>query len=243
MRRALALAALATVPGVVQADWYAGGALGHVRAKAEDFRFHNPVGAGPLNLNIGGNYVPMQSVNDRDSASTWSVRGGYLFAGTPWRLEADFTRRAQVSFRGFANFAAIGGGNFQQDLRVRSQSYLLMGYYDHALDRDWSLYGGAGIGVARNRSDGRQGDNQAPPTGGNFPARTNSNTAWAAALGVSRKLTDRLTGDLGYRYVDLGKADTGTTNASFAAVGMNANERLEAKLRSHEFRLGLNYRF
>ena len=243
MRRALAFAALAAISGVAQADWYGGGALGYVREKANGFRFQNPVGAGPLNLNIGGNYVPLNSVNDRKNTSDWSVRGGYMFADSPWRLEADFTRRNRTNFRGFANFAAVGGGNFQQDLRVRSDSYMLMGYYDHAIDRDWAIYGGGGIGLARNRSDGRQGDNQAPPTGGFFPSRKDSNTAWALALGVSRKLTDRLTGDLGYRYMNLGTANTGTTDASFAAVGMNPNERLESKLRTHEFRLGLNYRF
>ena len=68
----------------------------------------------------------------------------------------------------------------------------------------------------------------------------------AAALGLIGKLTDRVSVDVGYRYVTLGKANTGTTDASFGALvpfAMNSFERLESKLRSHELRLGLNYRF
>jgi opacity protein-like surface antigen len=63
---------------------------------------------------------------------------------------------------------------------------------------------------------------------------------------VSRKLSERWTADLGYRYVSLGKADTGTTDSSQTALtpfAMNAGERLEAKLKAHEVRLGVNYRF
>ena len=119
-----------------------------------------------------------------------------------------------------------------------------MAYYDHALNQDWAVSGGLGLGWARNRVDGRQGANLGGT--GFFPTASNSNGAWAAALGVSRKLTDRLTGDIGYRYVDLGKANTGTTDASFGALvpfAMNPNERLESKLSVHEIRVGLNYRF
>jgi opacity protein-like surface antigen len=242
MRHILGFAVLAMLPGLAQADWYIGGALAHMRAKAEDFRFHNPVGA-PFAVGAPpGPYIPMNSVSDRDKGTAWSIRGGYVLPGSPWRAELDYTRRGEVGFRGYADFGP--GANFQQDLRVKSESLLLMGYYDHSLDRDWSLYGGLGIGRARNRSEGMQGRNLGGT--GTFPSASHDNMAWALAFGVSRKLTDRLTGDLGYRYVHLGKADTGTTDGSQAGLApfpMNPNERLEAKLRVHEFRAGVNYRF
>lgn len=222
-----------------QAQWYVGGALGTERAKVDDFRFHNPVGA--AGLGIGGSYIPLGSVQDRDTGSLWSLRAGYRFpAAKTWRAEFDYTKRSEVEVRGTADFG--GGGQFRQDLKIRSESYLLMALYDHALDQNWALYGGAGLGVARNRSNGHQGLNN-PGGNGYFPGATKTNTAWALTAGVSRKLTANLTGDVGYRFVDLGRADTGTTDASFAAVGMNPNERLESKLRTHELRLGINYSF
>src|SRR5436190_18064915 len=152
MLRTLGVVALIALPGVAQADWYVGGALGRARENARDFRFNNPVGAGPANLNIGGQYIPMNNVSDRDNATTWSLRTGLTWAGSPWRAEVDFTRRGRTNFSGFADFRPVGGANTQQDLRVRSDSFLLMGYYDHAIDRDWGIYGGAGLGLARNRS-------------------------------------------------------------------------------------------
>lgn len=235
----LAAALLAAFSTTALAQWYVGGSLGTERATVQDFRFHNPVGA--AFLGIGGSYIPLTGVRDDDNGSLWSLRAGYRFpAAKAWRMELDYTKRSEVEMRGTADFG--GGATFRQDLKIRSESYLLMGIYDHALDQNWALYAGAGIGLARNRSNGNQGLNN-PGGNGFFPAATKSNTAWALTAGVSRKLTANVTGDIGYRFVDLGRADTGTTDASFAAVGMNPNERLESKLRTHELRVGVNYSF
>ncbi len=242
MRPQLLFAFLMVVAPLAQADLYGGFSLGQGNATARDFRFHNPVGA-PFAVPAGtGPYIPLNGVVDEQSRSQWSLRGGYLRDGSPWRFELDFTQRSRYSMSGFANFGP--GANFRQDLRIRSNSTLLMGYYDHALDQDWVLYGGFGVGWARNRVDGSQGANLGGT--GYFPGASQTSGAWAAAVGLNRKLTERVMLDVGYRYVSLGKANTGTTDASFGALvpfAMNPSERLESQLRSHELRVGVNYRF
>lgn len=242
MRPQLLCLLLAAVAPLAHADWYGGLSIGQGAATADDFRFHNPVGA-PFAVPAGtGSYIPLGSVDDTDSRPQWSLRGGYQRKGSPWRFELDLTQRSRYTMSGYANFGP--GANFRQDLGVRSNSALFMVYMDFALDRDWGAYGGLGAGWARNRVDGRQGANLGGT--GFFPVSSHTNNAWAMALGLSRKLSDRVAADFGYRYVSLGKANTGTTDASFGALvpfAMNPNERLEARLYSHELRLGLNYRF
>ena len=44
-------------------------------------------------------------------------------------------------------------------------------------------------------------------------------------------------------YIDLGFANSGTTDASFASVGMNADERLESELFTQDFKVGLRFSF
>lgn len=237
----LLLALVATAPAA-HAAFYGGFSLGQGDATARDFRFHNPDGAPFADPAGAGPYIPLNGIDNRQSRPQWSLRGGYLRDGSPWRFELDYTQRSRYSMSGNANFGP--GANFRQDLRVRSNSMLFMAYYDHALNRDWALYGGFGLGWARNRVDGSQGANLGGS--GYFPGATHTNGAWAAALGVSRKLTARVSLDVGYRHASLGKANTGTTDASFAALvpfAMNANERLESRLRSNEVRVGVNFRF
>lgn len=103
-------------------------------------------------------------------------------------------------------------------------------------------YVGAGIGVARNELD----DVQTTLWSGSrwsVPSGTSTGLAWMLAAGVSIEATPSVTVDLGYRYLDLGQAETDagivqtSGGARFQATGM------EADLSAHVFNVGLRYTY
>ena len=65
--------------------------------------------------------------------------------------------------------------------------------------------------------------------------------AWQAGAGVGIQIMPKLFVDVGYRYVDLGKVQTGTTgtlgNASFSGSAAEGN------LNAHEVQVGLRLSF
>ena len=67
---------------------------------------------------------------------------------------------------------------------------------------------------------------------------TKWNLAWALMAGASVNVARGLDLDLGYRYVDMGKMDGGTTNCT-----CTLSEVQHFKFASHDFRVGLRYAF
>ena len=243
MRRSWGFLLLAAMlPGQAGAETYLGLSLGHGRAKADAFRFHNPDGGPNAVPATAEDHIPLDGVDRSDGAGAVSLRGGYRPGARPMRFELDYTQRGTVDMSGFANFGT--NGNFRQDLRVRNRTLMAMAYFDHKVSKDWAVYAGGGLGWSQNHVTGFQGRNLGGT--GFFPAKKNNGAAWSVALGATRPLSERMTLDLGYRYSDLGVADTGSTDASFGNLvpfAMNPRERLESKLRVHEVRVGLNWKF
>ena len=219
-------------------DTYAKVDVGVSRIQADSFKFHNPVGTGFTTNATSGDHVILENVSEDDDASALSIVIGQGFDDSGLRTELNYTFRNDVTFTGTATF---GGNDFNQDLNVDSDSLMLFGYYDFKSSDTSTFYAGLGIGAAFNSAKGFQGAN----LGGNgyFPENDRTEFAWGAALGFSTNISEKSTFTIEYNYIDLGFANTGTTDASFAAVGMNADERLESELFTQDFKLGLRFSF
>ncbi|MFM2422797.1 MAG: hypothetical protein RL291_1327 [Pseudomonadota bacterium] len=110
--------------------------------------------------------------------------------------------------------------------------------------RDLGTYGGvtpyigAGVGVAYNTLS------EVYFTGN--PALTNrieggsrASLAWSLMAGIGWQMTDRTVLDLGYKYMDYGKAISGRVdNAGFVNPALRVSD-----ITAHEFRIGLRYSF
>ena len=118
---------------------------------------------------------------------------------------------------------------------------MLFGYYDFKSSDTSTFYAGLGIGAAFNSAKGFQGANLG--RNGYFPENDSTEFAWGAAFGFSTNISEKSTFEIKYNYIDLGFANSGTTDASFAAVGMNADERLESELFTQDFKVGLRFSF
>ena len=123
---------------------------------------------------------------------------------------------------------------------IRNWTLMLNGYYDIDFGQPWKPYVGAGIGYARNELRTIAVTNPTlpglvvPVTGG-----TDSGLAWSLGVGVGYTLPNRMTLDIGYRYVDLGDLEISAQPVSLPGMAAAPYAGAEGKLRAHELVLEL----
>ncbi|MCH7395188.1 outer membrane beta-barrel protein [Acinetobacter dispersus] len=168
---------------------------------------------------------------DKKDLTNTSFGFGYDF-GNGWRTEGEYT------FKNNAEFTS-GSSNFPTSLnhhKVDTQRLMLNAYRDFEVMQNVAVYGNLGLGVARTESSGWQGN-----TSRQYLSNTETQLVYSIGAGASYKAIDNLNLDLGYRYVDLGKADSGLNN--FANARSLQDEQMKAHLYSSEFYLGARYSF
>lgn len=181
-------------------------------------------GGGPLTIN-----------NDSDIVAAFGIALGYEWSklsGLPLRSELEYHYRVRMDFDA-RDTGTAGTPGYENDLA--SHVVLFNLYYDWVLSPRWTVYGGAGIGMAQNSSS----VDRVNLTTGAKTSRTDSKTglAWNVGLGALWRIRPRSnwTLDLRYRYIDLGEVSSGPH------VG---GEKIAAdKYVSHDLVIGIIYDF
>ncbi len=217
----LALAGTSSgVASAAEAGYYVGGRVISAAHKANNM-------ASSARPGIGA-FVPER---DKDRSVTGSLALGYEF-GNGWRAEGEYAFPKTDTFvSGSTAFPASSNVN-----DIRSQRLMANVYRDFAINDQWSVFASAGLGIARLKSEGWQG----------IPTRTynagrQDNLAWSLGTGVAWKPLDRLTLELGYRYVDMGRAESGWN--AFTNARSLQDEMMRADVVSSEIHLGARYGF
>lgn len=175
-----------------------------------------------------GAFVPGQ---DKDKFTTGSLALGYQF-GNGWRVEGEYTLPKNDTFTsGSTAFPASNNVNY-----IEAQRLMANVYRDFAVTDQVSLYASAGLGITRIKSDGWQG----------MPTRTynvgrQNNLTWSLGAGVAYSPIEKLTLDLGYRYADMGQAQSGWN--AFTNARMLQDEYMRANVVSSEVYLGARWSF
>jgi len=157
---------------------------------------------------------------------------GYQFGGG-WRAEVEYTLPKTEEY------ISDVAGRFQGSLNhheVDSQRSMFNAYYDFPLNEAFSVYGSAGLGWARIKSSGWQNT-----VARQFESKTDNNLAYSVGFGVTYSPAEKVSLDLGYRYVDMGSIESGLNDFTNAR-GLR-DENMKAKLANHEVYLGARYRF
>lgn len=171
------------------------------------------------------------SGDDSNNYMTGSIGVGYKF-GNGWRVEGEVSLPEEDKF-------TSGSTTFPTSLNVHhidSKRAMLTAYRDFRVTDKVSLYGSAGLGLARLKSSGWQGNESRQ-----YESQTQTNLAWALGAGVTYDVTDQLAFDLGYRYVDMGDTESGWN--SFGNARGLQDEKMKANLVSSEFVLGARWSF
>lgn len=186
---------------------------------------------------------PYTQVDDGfDSAPFFGAGVGYYF--NDWlRFDVTGEYRGSANYHGYGTYAASGSFPSGSDVytgRKKEWVGLLNAYVDLGTWSRLTPFIGAGIGGAYNTISSFTDVN--PRTGGSYFAQSASkmNFAWALYAGVGYKVTQNLTVELAYRYLNLGKAETGT-GQSYDGTNANGRPFTFEKLVSHDIMLGLRF--
>lgn len=169
--------------------------------------------------------------DDQKDLTSVSLGLGYDF-GNGWRTEGEYT------FKNDAEFTS-GSTSFPTSLnhhKVHSQRLMLNAYRDFEVMQNVAVYGNIALGIARTESSGWQGNESRQ-----YLSNTETQLVYSLGAGATYKAIKNLNLDLGYRYIDLGKADSGLNN--FANARSLQDEQMKAHLYSSEFYLGARYSF
>lgn len=202
----LLLAAIAT-PYAQAEGWYGSAKLNSARQNLSSAQLTSP------------RVTDRVQAPDSNKAFTGSFAAGYAFADG-WRLEGEYTTRNSSTFD---SYWAPFNANVNR-LEVDSQRLMLNGYKNIPLN-DWlSFYGMAGIGMAQIDAEGYQGNPNRQ-----FASNRQYNFAYSVGLGLDAKVSEKVTLGTGWRYVDMGKVETGYN--TFANRINARDEQLKGKLK------------
>lgn len=187
-------------------------------------------------------FTPAVTVLDKGFDAGGFFGGGIGYEYNHWlRFDVTGEYRAATAFDGLDSYP--GGAN---DYEGKKSEWLFLAnaYVDLGTWRGITPYVGAGIGASRNTISDFTDVNIVVPGGAIGYSTENSkwNFAWALHAGVGYEVTENLTLDLAYRYVDLGDAET---NDLVAYTGANPvyNPIEFHDITSHDVMFGLRYRF
>ena len=125
-------------------------------------------------------------------------------------------------------------------LHTSIQTYTLMlnAYKDFGNFGGFVPYVGAGIGVAYHDVD-EVYFTENPNLTNRIAGNGDLSFAWALMAGVGYQISERAILDLGYRYIDMGSAESGRVDtAGFVNPAVKIDD-----IDAHEFKIGLRYHF
>jgi opacity protein-like surface antigen len=224
--------------------WYLRGDVGVGSQKYNDFAFHQ--------TNPGFVWPASWRIDQKDIKDTTFVAFGVGYQFNNW-FRADVTGEYRTSSKGkaigsYTEFCP-GGRCFDVYAGDHQASVFLANVYAD-LGTWWCLtpFVGVGVGGARHElaalhdlgviADGTSG----------FGLANEDNTqwtfAWAVHAGVGYKVSNNLTLEIAYRYLNMGSPETAIVNCSSAGCGVGGGPQAFYTLSdftSHDFKLGMRW--
>lgn len=173
-------------------------------------------------------------------------------AGLGYQFNDWFRVDGLVEYRGEAGFHGLdtwtdGGEPRFNDYTAKKSEWLLMAnaYADLGTFKGFTPYVGAGLGASRvsiHSFRDRGIDLAGNPTLAYADTDSKWNFAWALHAGLGFDVTENTTIDLGYSFVHLGDGQTGDI-VPYDGPGTVDNPMHFRDITSHDFKLGLRYKF
>ncbi|WP_336811162.1 outer membrane protein [Bosea sp. MMO-172] len=180
-----------------------------------------------------------------DNAFFGGVGIGYRFNNW-FRLDGTFEYRGAGTIQVTDTVFNAGINGYQNNTYkgdLTSMVALFNGYIDLGTWNCLTPYLGAGIGYATNRITGFTDEGIVGPSTslGIASTSTKSGVAWALMAGVGYEVNKNLTIEAGYRYLNLGDAQSG--RISNARLDETYSPLKAKNIDSHDFRIGIRWNF
>jgi len=168
-------------------------------------------------------------------------------------MTAEFRGSGQIGYSDFLTLPAAPGLTLANTYNghLSSRVFMANAYVD--LGTFCALgcltpFLGAGVGVSQNMISGFTdqgvveigGGGGVAPSFAYAPDRTKTDFAWALHAGVGYQINQNLTMEASYRYLNLGKAESGVLVNPFVPGNTLASVKLN-NIDSHDFRLGMRW--
>lgn len=171
--------------------------------------------------------LELRNVDDTVAALGMAVGYNWKKKGISVRSEIEYHYRIRFDF----DTRVTGDAGFENQLQTHA--LLANAYYDYEWKDRWTLFVGGGVGWAQNVSE----VDRVPLAGGAKTERTDrkNNFAWNIALGAIYDLSGNWNAEFRYRYIDLGKVESGAhTDSRTIKAGSYT---------SHDLVMGVTYSF
>ncbi|MEL6297379.1 MAG: outer membrane beta-barrel protein [Pseudomonadota bacterium] len=194
----------------------------------------------------GGNQVSGESL---DNAMFGDIGVGCGQGSKGFRAEAVFSVRGEKKFQGepaeFQITDVYSGTpqaptDFDDPMHFNLRSYTMMlnVYRDLGKWGSFVPYVGVGVGAAYHQIDEVYFTGN-PSLTNRIEGNSDISFAWSLMAGFGYQITDRAVLDVGYRYIDMGKAKSGRAdNAGFVNPAVKVDD-----IAAHEFKFGVRYHF
>lgn len=239
------------LPIATAGGWYLRGDIGYKFYKAPKGSLSNPAwGYGPNGHSGYQDDGHDQMLNEKMlGAADFGIGVGYQFNDY---LRSDLTLDYETPAKFTGTMWCQSGsvppcdsrddtGTYKnQSLKISAWSALANVYADLADLNGLKPYIGAGAGLSYLRTSSVSTEGFEGTDGSSMQGAGKWNFAWALMAGVSYPLSDQLSVDLGYRYLNLG--DAKTSSVADTEYGRYEATRFDYKnVQAHEVRLGLRY--
>jgi opacity protein-like surface antigen len=177
------------------------------------------------------------------SAFGFSV-GKYLTDS--FRLELEAIKRTGYEYD--TRFSTAGYTQYTEEAKIQTEALFVNGFYDF---QPFSLkstsitpYLGGGVGISRNKMGTTVEEAVGVPDGQTFDGNSINQFAYKLSAGTLVSITEQLSLDVNYQYVNLGAFKSGTKafidGAFFATLqrGINGGD-----IKTQELMVGLQYKF
>jgi opacity protein-like surface antigen len=179
------------------------------------------------------------SLTDESIDSTWSFGGGVgRYFGHGLRGDLTWDHRFEADAQGnLADHAANLEG--VRHFGVKSDVFLANMYYDLDWGNRFTPYVGLGLGFTKNKTTEGTVESCDCKTA-SIASGSETHVAGAAMAGVQLKLRERLSLDMGYRFLYLGSVETGAIVSANSGTTIAEDPTVE-DIHAHEFRFGMRY--
>ena len=195
-------------------------------------------------VNGDGNLFTFQN-EDLGTGSAFGFSVGKYLTNN-FRLELEAIKRTGYEYD--ARITTVGLTSNTEEAKIQTEALFINGFYDFQpftmSNTAITPYLGGGVGISRNKMGTIMEHTRGLPNGVTIGGNTINQFAYKLSAGTLVSLTEQLSLDVNYQYVNLGSFKGGTNQFDDGVLGTVLARPINGgEIKTQELMVGLQYRF